>query len=396
MKYLHRNCSKIDESLYFSLKIKNMGFLGEIRKLLFGVKSVTKSGAEKVADKSVEIGGEILDKGADTYQKGKEIAGDVMGKAADKFDDVKDTVGDKLADLKDRAKNILDDAGSSETAQKAGDFTEKVGKKVMEVGGDAAEKAADLSEKVGDKVIKAKDAIMGKAEEIGDKLSDKYDETYEKAKAMEAEEALNPKGEFADTKLDAGGSLLEGSDDFFAKAERFAEGEYHDKDKVVIGDAEITKPEGAKEKEMAKLAGFEDADGDGNDLVDDAIIVEDDQLALPADDGDVTDAVSDQLESAEEKAADLASIASEKAGDAVDSVKEAAGGIMDSVKEKAENVADAAAEKASSVIDSAKDAVSNVKDSAADMAKQASAKIDEVTGDKLDDMEDMMDKMADE
>ena len=39
-----------------------MGFLGEIRKLLFGVKSVTKSGAGKVADKESRIGRRAIGK----------------------------------------------------------------------------------------------------------------------------------------------------------------------------------------------------------------------------------------------------------------------------------------------------------------------------------------------
>ena len=90
---------------------------------------------------------------------------------------------------------------------------------------------------------------------------------------MAAEDAANPtdfskKVGYEDTK----GSLLEGKDDFFSKAEAFADGRYGEVTKVPRvtpiedaqvesdGPVEITKP------------GFEDLDGDGNAIVDDAII----------------------------------------------------------------------------------------------------------------------------
>ncbi|MBK8370992.1 MAG: hypothetical protein IPL20_06375 [Saprospiraceae bacterium] len=43
---------------------------------------------------------------------------------------------------------------------------------------------------------------------------------------MEAEEAMQPKKEFADETLDAGGSLLDNKDDFFNKASQYADGHY--------------------------------------------------------------------------------------------------------------------------------------------------------------------------
>lgn len=361
----------MDESLYFSSKIKNMGFLGEIRKLLFGVQSVSKSGAEKVAVKAEEIGEDILEKGAETLSKGKEIAGDVVGKAGAKLGDLSESMGDKLADLKDKAKGILDDAGNSESAQKAGDFTEKVGKKVMEVGGEAAEKAADLSEKVGEKVLDAKDKIMEKASEIGEKLSDKYDETYEKAKALEAQEALEPKGEFADTPLDAGGSLLEGSDDFFAKAEKYAEGEYSDKSTMKVGDTEIKLPEPDSQKELGKVAGMVDGDGDGNELVDDAIIIEDstdDVMALEAPD-----------------APEVVDVQAAKGFDEVPMITN----VEVNVEEKAIDAKDSIQDKLSEI-------ASETKAAAGDMASQANDTIKDVTSQKLSEMEDMMDSMGEE
>ena len=192
---------------------------------------------------------------------------------------------------------------------------------------------------------------MEKANEIGEKLSDKYDETYEKAKALEAQEALEPKGEFADTPLDAGGSLLDGTDDFFSKAERYAEGDYSDKNSMKVGDTEISLPSGESTKELGKVAGMEDIDGDGNELVDDAIIIEDEPLAL-----DAPDVVSDAVTAAEDKVTDIVESAEAKVGETIQSAK----------------------------------------DAAANMAGQANDKISEISSNKLSEMEDMMDSMGEE
>ncbi len=310
-----------------------MGFLGEIRKLLFGVKSVTKSGAGKVADKSQELGEELLERGSKAYTKGKDVAEDAVENASDKISDIVEKAKDKISDISDRVsenetvgkaadfteyvgKKVLEKG--SKAASSAGEFTEKVGKKVMDVGGDAIEKAGDVSEKVGEKMLDAKDKLMDKAQEVSEKISDKFDETYEKAKKLEAEEALEGDSKYADKPIDIEESLLEDSDDFFAKAEKYAEGNYSGKaDKVKVdqetddktkelkvGETTISLPEGDKlKKEMAKAAGFEDLDGDGNEVVDDAIIVEDDVVG-PADKA-VTD-IKDQSTEAESIAKDAA------------------------------------------------------------------------------------------
>ncbi len=294
-----------------------MGFLGEIRKLLFGVKSVTKSGAGKVADKSQELGEELLERGSKAYTKGKDVAEDAVENASDKFSDIVEKAKDKISDISDlvsvnetvdKAADFTEDVGKkvlaqgSKAASSTIEFAEKVGKKVMDVGGDAIEKAGDVSEKVGEKMLDAKDKLMDRAQEVSDKISDKFDETYEKAKKLEAEEALEGDSKYADKPIDIDESLLEDSDDFFAKAEKYAEGNYSGKaDKVKfdqetdemtkelkVGETTISLPEGDKQKkEMAKAAGFEDLDGDGNEVVDDAIIVEDDVV------GPVDKAVTD-------------------------------------------------------------------------------------------------------
>ena len=74
---------------------------------------------------------------------------------------------------------------------------------------------------------------------------------------------------------------LDTKDSFFEKAARFADGDYHNEGAPrPEGEISITDaPEGyvAKNKQGdTPLPGFEDSDGDGNELIDDATIVEDD------------------------------------------------------------------------------------------------------------------------
>ena len=93
----------------------------------------------------------------------------------------------------------------------------------------------------------------------------------EKAKDLDAELSKNDQdGDgFADTPVDLSKSELEGKDDFFKKAEAFAEGRPMDGSTPI----EINTDEVAK-KETKQAFGFEDLDGDGNEIIDDAIIEE--------------------------------------------------------------------------------------------------------------------------
>jgi hypothetical protein len=65
---------------------------------------------------------------------------------------------------------------------------------------------------------------------------------------------------------------LDGFDDFFSKASRFADGDYHNTGKQ---DEDITIDKTNKKDrpdQTGKLPGFKDNDGDGNELIDDAIV----------------------------------------------------------------------------------------------------------------------------
>lgn len=188
-----------------------------------------------------------------------------------------------------------------EAAKKAGDFVEDVGEEVLEKGGELAEKLGQTAEKVGGKVLDAADEIGGelkkkagdlfeKAREAGSKLEGKAESLFEKAQQEAAKEAesmdeivekTQKMGEELKKKVEdrAAGrkeesdSLLGGTDSFFDRARRFAEGDYHNEG-ARTGDMKISKDPDfkPKPKKEGTVPGFEDLDGDGDELIDDAII----------------------------------------------------------------------------------------------------------------------------
>jgi len=269
-----------------------MGILKDLKNIFFGASSVTKHAAEKAGDFIKEEGGELLDSATDLASKSGEILKDktsglkdavldggdsLLGKTKEKLSDIGDTISENS--LVDKAKDKLSDIGDTLSenplVDKAKDFSENVGEQVLEKGGIALEKGKSLSEDVGEKVLSVKDDLMEKAGDVKDKMSEKLNETMDKADAWAEAEKLKPKKEFADDTIDASGSLLEGTDDFFSKADRYASGEYEafSEGKVSIDESPkaLDKPDF---ESLDPATGFEDRDGDGNEIIDDAILDE--------------------------------------------------------------------------------------------------------------------------
>ncbi len=333
-----------------------MGFLSEIKKVLFGAKAVTKSAADKAADYGMEKGGDFLESADDILDSAKDKAGDlggnVMEKGGDLFGKAKDVAGDMassfsekagdfLGGAKDTAGKISDQLGENPVVQKAGNVAENVGGKIIETGSNLAEKAGEVAENVGGKILdasspyvekagdvaenvggvilnKGSDAI-DKAKDFGSSMMEKTNELMEKANAEAAKESLDSqideakswsdkledhvKGDnpltqkdpkFGYDNLDK--SLIDDKDDFWSKAEKYAEGDYSgtgkskietpstpettpgDNNDIFKNTAERNKAlEEAAEKESFKgdIKGYTDTDGDGDPMIDDAIIDED-------------------------------------------------------------------------------------------------------------------------
>lgn len=249
-----------------------MGLLSEFKKLLFGAESLSKSAA----------------------QKGKEMAADAGEELWDKATDLGDTLADRAGDLKDailhQAEGTMDMVSKNETLKKAAEDAErmsesalskgeellgkgadqmdKLGKKIFGENNENIEKVKDFAESVGSKIIDTKEKLQDKAEDLMDDINDKIDATLDRAKAEEAAEAAKPQKDLQTILDENKDSLLKEKDDFFSKAEQYADGDYQAAAEGKVTIQEIEAPA----KEAATAAGFTDMDGDGNEVIDDAII----------------------------------------------------------------------------------------------------------------------------
>ena len=328
-----------------------MGFFNEIKKVLFGAKAVTKSAADKATDYGKEKGADFLDSADDFLGSAKETAGDVgstmkekgndfLGKAKDAAGNFTESFSEKAGDFVDGAKDVAnktyDSLAENEMVNKAGDVAENVGEKILDAGkkfeekagsvaenvggvildkgGDLLEKGKDLSENIGEKIYDFAGDAMEKANDLGGTIMDKTNDLVEKANAEAAKDNLENQideaaslGERLENhikgkdildqkdppigydKLDE--NLLEGKDDFWSKAEKYAEGDYSGKGnedspsaandifanteerQKELGEASQDAPE--KKPFKGEIKGFTDIDGDGDPLIDDAIIDED-------------------------------------------------------------------------------------------------------------------------
>ncbi len=333
-----------------------MGFLNDMKKLLFGVKSVGKSAAEKAVEAGKEAGSEFLERSGNVLHEAKEKTGAFLDHTFEKAQETGKNIAEKAGDLVhkavEKAEDLFDKAPGEESlsepappppAQKAPeadpskpldfaavdnpdelelkpvdkssiqkiggkviDTTLEAGKKVeqaaedlghkaLEAGEVAAEKFKEAAEVVGSKVIEKGGELWERAKEFGSHLLHKAEEAAKKAHEEGAKEkdlpgtmdeliqkakdlgdkfeekAQDTSRQFTDSLKDAKASDLTKHDDFFEKAKRFADGDYQAaSSNPVIGKDPNYKP---VEKE-GKTHGFEDGDNDGNDLIDDATIID--------------------------------------------------------------------------------------------------------------------------
>jgi ElaB/YqjD/DUF883 family membrane-anchored ribosome-binding protein len=292
-----------------------MGFIADMKKLLWAKKAVAKSAAKKGAK-------EFQDITAEGYDRVKDFTDDVTEKAEDAFDKAKDYVSSKKessswekpeeefvpsgetgSDTVDPISETMKKAAQSggkkfEQAKKAGG---EAIEQVKKTGGEVLDKAVEVSDKVWEKVEEAGEKVAAanipeKAKDLVDKVGDKInttmDDMLKKAeeldKTIEDErQAMDADGDgYADVpthqKLRDQGSLIDDKDDFWSKAESYAEGDYSMGKARVVGTDDSTKDDG----DDGSLKGFEDRDGDGDPLMDDAIIVEDTEDSSGSDDED--------------------------------------------------------------------------------------------------------------
>jgi len=241
-----------------------MGFLNDLKKLFFGASSVAKHSSEKA-------GQYVKEEVEDLYDGTKETIGKAGDALSESTGALRESIKKNAGDLKEKARAKMEEIGDSPVVKRAAETSEMIGEKVLDGGEKVVEKAKDLSEDVGEKVLEAKDEILKKAKEVADKASEKLAETMDKAEKWAEEESKKPKRDFAEEDLDVSESLLSDKDDFFSKASQYADGDYA---AFSEGKVSIEKIELEKKESTEKATGFVDLDGDGNEIIDDAIVEE--------------------------------------------------------------------------------------------------------------------------
>jgi hypothetical protein len=260
-----------------------MGIFNDIKKLIFGSKAVTKSTAKKTSKY-------IKEKGEHLHETSDELIENTKNDLNNKFDDIKTQTEEKstqiIENIADKSKEVINNITDSKVYKKSTEAIEKVGDIIADTGEkfideakdfidgpgkEVADKFKDTSEVIGRKIIKGGSTIYDKATEITKNLGEKMDETIQKAEeyAKTKKEKAND-SEFADTPFDIKDSELTDKDDFFDKADKYASGEYSDNPKARILEDKIES-----KKEMPDIDGFEDRDNDGNPLIDEADVIED-------------------------------------------------------------------------------------------------------------------------
>jgi len=321
--------------------------LNDLKKLLFGAKSVAKSATNKAVEAGKEAGQEIMDKSGDLLERASGKVEQIGAVVMDKAEDIGEKIWSETEEFVAKARqyaesvtggkpqeeataeeqpapmaetppvntppetpatpNVAEQIGEKigETAVNVGqkvegiaeqvgskvlDTAENLGTKALEVSAQIGDKLKGVSENIGEAVIEKSGELYEKAKNFGENLLGKADELVEKAqRAAEAEANLDdttakaqqlndllsskveeskPKGGPIDTKE----GLLGKHDSFFDRAQRFADGDYHNEGGR--NTRLFTNPDDAqaKNKKGGKAAGFDDLDGDGNELIDDAIV----------------------------------------------------------------------------------------------------------------------------
>ncbi len=262
-----------------------MGIFSELKKLFFAGSSVAKSGADKAVDSVKDAGEQLSNKAKDTFNEVADnlssstsgLRDSVLDKAEDLWEKSKET-GEGLVEsvsnsnIGEKFNEVKESISEHDAVKKATAFTEDLGGKILDKSNDLLDKAEDVASDLGEKAKIIGDKVKERATELSQDAKEKIDDMVAKEKIAEAEDLAKQEGGFAKETLDARGSLLEGTDDFFSRAEKFADGQH---DAFKEGSVNITQ--GEIKKEIAPAAGFTDHDGDGNELIDDVTIISEEE-----------------------------------------------------------------------------------------------------------------------
>ncbi|MEQ8702849.1 MAG: hypothetical protein RIC19_02960 [Phaeodactylibacter sp.] len=171
---------------------------------------------------------------------------------------------------------------AGEAGRKAADLSERVGKRVLDTSDKVNERLFEEGEKLWDKAKEKGSTFMDRFEGLVDKANEEakkesMDDLTEQAKKMdeELERRVKERGQRSNAEnleRDRKKEPLGGMDSFFDKAERYVSGDYADEGQ---SDKDLTirkDPDYKPKKNTGKVKGFDDLDGDGDEIIDDAIL----------------------------------------------------------------------------------------------------------------------------
>lgn len=228
----------------------------------------------------------------DKVQEKAEQAGQFAEKVGKDVIDTAKPVLDKLQQNTEQVGKVVLE-NSKEWTGKAADFTEDVGKKVMDttetLWNTMKENAEDLGRKILNKeedpieetpdVFNAQKSSTSRYDNLFDDSTGSKTEEPKKESPAREEKPFVPKEDpfkkydnshEKSSHLDELKSKGTVGGSFFDRAEAFADGRYDDVKGTNIQEDETVT--GKKDKFEGEIYGFEDQDGDGDPLIDDAII----------------------------------------------------------------------------------------------------------------------------
>lgn len=127
-----------------------------------------------------------------------------------------------------------------------------------------------FKEKIEEKIRNTGEKIKEKGEDLKEKMDNFLDDVGKKSARLDEIERQE-KEKYSGPMDYRGKSMLDDKDDFFEKAKAYAEGRPFPPEGMSI---EITDPEPDQKQDKRKVYGFDDLDGDGDEIIDDAILEE--------------------------------------------------------------------------------------------------------------------------
>lgn len=253
-----------------------MGLLNFFKQLFGGDEQKAKAAEEKIKETSQKAGDFVENVGNKVIEKSKPI-----------LENLEKTT-------EELGRNIIE--GSKDFTEKAGDFAEKTGEKIIKTSNEFWKDVQEGSEKMSEKGQQFSQKASEFTEEVGAKVKENAEKTWETLKEQadklnkkirgDEDEPFVPKEDpfkeyensheeksHLDALKDTPGFE---SGSFFDKASKFAEGDYDavkdpNKPKIIIDP--IQDAPAAQEPWNATVHGFEDRDGDGDPIIDDAEII---------------------------------------------------------------------------------------------------------------------------